>query len=283
MSQANPDRILVSKSGAPIYGRTDGVGVVVDSASASTHKGLISVVGGDVGMPLDPSLLCYEFHDFNGLFILPDVDTADGHQGTWCVQSTGTTPTLARKADFDCGALELKTSNTSEVADLTLYWGDEQNIDSDLGPILIARVQVQTQPAAADSICWGFGSARNALQDSVARNAWFKLAGANLDLKVESDDATTDDDDNDTTVDLTAGTFIETMVSMNRIHGASATDVRFFYRTTLGGAWTRVLANTTFVLGADQAIQPYFQVEKTSGTTTPDLLIDYAAVIWERA
>lgn len=287
---ADTDKLIVSKSGTPIYGRTDGIGVLPDAAGTSTaHDGLVAIANGAVSKPLEPSLLCEVFEDFNGFCVFPDVDSSDLAQGPWAHQNAGTSNTPARVDDADDGVFKLLISNTSEVGDVTLYWGDQQNIDSDQEPVLICRVKTSAIGAAADSTCWGFASARNAIQDSVANNAWFKLAGASLALKLESDDASTDNDDkaatteDGTAITLTAATWYEFKISMAAADGASATDVRFFYRATLGGDWSRVISGTTtFKFGADIAAQPYFQCEKTSGTTTPDLSIDYAHCIWKR-
>lgn len=281
---------MLSKSGAPIYGRNDGVGVLPDAAGTSTASdGLVAIANGTLARTLEPSMLCEVFEDFNGFVVFPDVDSSDLAQGPWAHQNAGTSNTPARVDDADDGVFKLVLSNTSEVGDVTLYWGDQQNIDSDQEPVLICRVKTAAIGAAADKMMWGFASARNALGDSVANNAWFLLAGASLALKAESDDATTDSDDKaltteaGTAITLTAATWYEFKVSMSSMDGASATDVRFFYRDTLGGDWVRLVSgSTTFKFGADIAAQPYFQVEKTSGTTTPDISIDYAQVIWKR-
>jgi hypothetical protein len=127
--------------------------------------------------------------------------------------------------------------------------------------------------------------------EAVANNAYFGVAGADLNLDIASDDASTDTDNTDTTVDLVAGTWYEFLISLNSMHGvtvndpdgASATDVHYFYRTSLGGDWTQLLASTTMTIGADIALQPFVQVEKTSGTSTPDLLVDYIKCYWERS
>lgn len=288
-TEADADRLVVSKSGTPLYGRTDGVGVIPDAGgSSSEHDGLVAISNGSVSRALDPSLLCEVFEDFMGFTVIPDVDSSDLAQGIWASQSTASAAP-ARVADYDNGAIKLVLDNGNEVGDQTLYWGDEQNIDSDQEPFMICRVMTSAQGAAADSMSWGFASAYNALRDSVANNAWFSLAGASLALKLESDDATTDSDDkaatttDGTAVTLTAGTWYEFMISMSSLHGASATDVRFFYRATLGGDWIRLVSgSTTFKFGADIATQPYFQIEKTSGTSTPDLQIDYAQIFWKR-
>ncbi len=270
----------------PVYGRADGAAVVPDAGGdIGLTDGLVAVANGDITMALEPQMWCQEFIDFNGLFLVADKGATFVNQpgSPWCVElADSTSPVAARKADSASGALELKLSSTSEVAEVTLFWGDELNINSNQGPIIQTRLQYQTQPAAADSLSWGFTNNQNALIDSTTNNAIFKVAGANNNLLVETDNATTNDDDNDTSVDMTAGTYIETMISMNPIHGASATDVRFFYRTTLGGQWTRVLDETTFAYGANTTMQPMFQVEKTTGATTPDMLIDYINVMWLR-
>ncbi len=288
-TSVDSDVVLVSKGGTPLDKRTDGVGVLVDAGGDTTvSDGLVAIANGTVSRSLEPAMLCEVFEDFLGLRVIPDVDAEDLSQGIWASQSTASAAP-ARVADYDNGAIKMVLDNGNEVGDQTIYWGDEQNIDSDQGPFMICRVMTSAIGVAADKMLWGFGSARNALADSVANNAWIMLAGASLALKGESDDATTDSDDkaltteDGTAVTLTAGVWYEFMISMNPIHGASATDVRFFYRSTLGGDWSRLISGTTtFKFGADIACQPYFQIEKTSGTSTPDLQIDYAHVFWRR-
>jgi hypothetical protein len=289
MAEADSDTLIVSKSGSPLYGRTDGVGVLPDAAGdTTTSDGLVAIANGAVCRSLEPSMLCEIFEDFMGIFIIPDADSLDLAQGPWVSQTTASAAP-ARVADADNGVIKLVLDNGNEVGDSTVYWGDEQNIDSDQEPFMICRVKTSTTPAAADSISWGFASGYNALRDSVANNAWFSLEGASLALKAESDDASTDTDGkaltttDGTAVTLTADTYYEFMISMSSLHGASPTDVRFFYRPTLGGAWQRLISGSTvFKFGADIATQPYFQIEKTSGTSTPDLFIDYVQVFWKR-
>ena len=64
---ADSDKILVSRSGSPIYGRTDGIGVLPDAAgTATTTDGLVAVANGVVCKTLEPSMLCEVFEDFLG-------------------------------------------------------------------------------------------------------------------------------------------------------------------------------------------------------------------------
>ena len=142
---------------------------------------------------------------------------------------------------------------------------------------MVARVYVETLPSAADEIMViGFGTAQNDDEDAVTNSAWFKL-DADADLLVESDDGTTDDNDNDTTVDITADTWYELKIDCSTV-----TDCDFFYRNTLAGDWTEVLSATAFSLGADASVQPYIQVQKATGAGVPSLKIDYIHVYWKR-
>jgi len=265
------------KQHGPYYGRTDGICHEVGT------KGPVLVINGGVESALPSTTMLNVHGEFVGDFTIPDVGSVDGQQGPWVCIDTAQSTSCAQKADFDDGASEIILDNGSEVGDMTLYWGDESNIDSDKGAVCVFRLQYQVAPAAADTLSWGIVGARNAIIQSSANNAFFHVEGANNNLLISSDDTSADDDDNDTGIDLVAGTFYEFMVSMSAIHDATAIDVRFFYRTTLGGDWTRLLSTTTFVYGADIATQPFVQVEKTSGTTVPDLLVDYIDCYWERS
>lgn len=284
---ADPDQLIMSHSGSPVYGSSDGIAVVADEAGvATTHDGLVAVSGGNMAMPLDRSMWCEEFIDFNGYFTVADEGATFVNQlGPWVTESeAGTSPVSARVADHDNGALQLSLSSTSEAADISLFWNDELNIDSDQGPIMIVRLQLVAQGLATDSRAWGLISAKgnNVDCDATTNNAIFKVDGANLNLLVESDDNTTNDDDNDTSVDLVAGTYYEFMVTMNPIHGHSTTDVGFYYRSVLGDDWTRLLSTTTFSFGADVACQPIINVEKSAGAGTPGVYVDYVQVMWKR-
>ena len=283
-STNRPDVVRMGNKG-PFGGRDDGIGHDVDNYG----PGL--VMNGEIDQMFNSSTYVSIKEDFLGDTAINDAsDTADIDQGPWVSEDTNTAGCPILKADYDNGALEFLLDNGSEVGDCGMDFGDELSIDSDTEPFCIFRIQYQTAPAAADSLVWGLGSGRNDLYASITAFAAFSVAGADNNLDVQSDDATTDVNATDSTVDMVAGTFIETMVSMNSMHGrtatdtdgASATDVHFFYRTTTGGAWTQILPATVFAVGADVALQPFIQVEKTSGTTVPDLLVDYVNCAWQR-
>lgn len=270
-----------SKLSCPVSkftGRSDGI------CFDTTIKAPVQVTNGTVDAALSSPLMVNVREDFVGNFTFPDVDSADGQQGTWGRQDAGSQATCGTKVgDADDGEVILLIDNGSEVGDCTLYWGDEQNIDSDKEPVCIFRVQVSDALAAADQVTWGFMGARNAIFESTSTNAAFAVTGADYGLDVTSDDTTTDTGIDTTGVTLVADTYYEFKVSMNAIDGASPTNVKFFYRSTLGGDWTALNTSVTYSIGADTAIQPFLQAEKTSGTTTPGIKAEYVDCYWERS
>jgi hypothetical protein len=268
----------------PFYGRDDGIGIDVDNYG----PGL--VVNGEIDKMFNSSLYVAVEEDFLGARTIQDIDTADAASDLWSSDDTATAGCPAVKADYDNGAIELLLDNGNEVGDCDLNWGNQRNIDSDAEPFCIFRLTMQTQGAAADTLAWGLYADQNDLISGFDTFAAFSIGGADLNIDAQSDDGSTDVNATDTTADAVAGTFYEYMISMNSMHGrtetdidgCSPTDVCFFYRTSTGGAWTQLLPNTTFSVGADLAMQPFVHIEKTSGTSTPDLLVDYVKCYWQR-
>lgn len=268
----------------PFANRTDGIGFDVDNYG----PGLVT--NGEINRMFNSSLYVAVEEDFMGARTIQDIDTADASSDLWSSDDTATAGCPAVKADYDNGAIELLLDNGNEVGDCDLNWGNQRNIDSDTEPFCVYRLTMQTAPVAADGLSWGLYADQNDLLSGFDTFAAFSVYGADLNLDAQSDDGTTDVNATDTTVDMTAGTMLETMISMNSMHGrtvndpdgCSPTDVCFFYRTTTGAAWTQVLPTTTFSVGADLAMQPFVHIEKTSGTSTPDLLVDYIACYWQR-
>lgn len=272
-AQVDSTKYLCSNQG-PIYGETNSV--CVDTS----QNGLVGVGNGDPVIALNRFLWNDAFIDFIGPADPPrEGDTLVNNLSPFWLEddSAAGAPTLAVVADFDSGAFEMTLASNSEAEYVSLSFNDELNIDTDNGPIMYARVRVDVMPAAAaESIVIGFASARNDTLNSITNNAWFYI-NTDSDLLVESDDNTTDDDDNDTTVDVVADDWYEYKVDCS-----VPTDCDFFYRTTLGGDWTEVLADTAFSIGADAAVQPFVRLEKTSGTGVPSIDVDYILAMWRR-
>lgn len=282
-TQVSADQIRCAMKG-PFYGRSDGI-----CHDASTYAPML-ITNGQLDQGLSSVYMVNVREEFIGMNTgIQDIDSPAGI-GPWATQDQNTAGCPASKDDYDNGALELLLDNGNEAGDCTLYFGDNQVIDSDMNPVCIFRLAVQTQPAAADTLSWGLINGRNALFESTNSNAAFVIAGANLTLNVTSDDSSADTGLDTTGVTLVAGTMYEFMVSMSPNLGISAddsngdldTDVGFYYRTTVGGEWTKLNNTTAYSIGNDKALQPFVQVEKTAGTTTPDLLVDYVNCYWTK-
>lgn len=282
-SEDNQGAYRVGNKG-PFGGRTDGIGFDVDNYG----PGVVS--NGELEAMFNSSQYVSIYEDFLGLRIVSDVDGGDIAQDTWNSDDTATAGCPAAKDDYDNGAIELLLDNGNEVGDCDLNWGNYLSIDTDTEPFCVFRLTAQTAPVAADTLFWGFTSAQNDLIDSTTNNLGLSVAGADLNIDAMSDDASTDVNATDTGVDMVAGTMYEYLISTNSMHGRTATDpdgcsptdACVFYRTSTGGAWTQLLPNTTLSIGADKAVQPTVHVEKTSGTSTPDLLVDYIRCAWQR-
>lgn len=264
-------------SAKPYANRTDGVCFDQSSLGAGATYGGVLLTNGNIDRPLSRVKYVDVFEDFLGATVIPANGSLDTAEGPWTVKDTSAagSPALAIKGDADDGLFEMTLAATSEAENLDLYWNDEQNIDTDRGPIMIVRLDVAVALTAGKFV-FGFASARSDTLDNIANNAWFLLPGDG-NLNIESDDATTDDDDNDTTVDITAGTFYDFMIDCS-----VPTDCDFYYRATLGGDWTELLTTTPFSLGNDAQVQPYFQLQKASGTSVPSVMIDFVEVLWKR-
>jgi hypothetical protein len=112
-------------------------------------------------------------------------------------------------------------------------------------------------------------------KDAVTEAAWFRF-DASLVCKVETDDTTNDNDDKATGHTAVAGTY-----DVYRIDFTDLTDVKFF----INGA--RVAGSTTFDMSkleaAEQKMQPYFSLDKTSGAGLGDMNIDYVKIYSKRS
>lgn len=272
-SQAN-QKFIKCVGSSPFYGRTDGV------CADSSSKALGLVVNGTFDNMLPSSLYTTVAEDFLGTRTIATSADTDG--GPWFGYQVAQTAGPALVDDAADGVMLLSIDNGSEVGNMDLDWGDTQSISSDKEPFCTFRVQLPQQNAAADTVAWGLSDGHNALIDSTTHNAYFGVAGADLVLDLQSDDNVTDVNATGTGITLTAATYYEFLISLNGIHGASATNVKYFYRAANGGDWTALLPNSTFKIGAGNTLQPFIHVEKTTGTTTPSVKVDYVKCSWKR-
>lgn len=185
---------------------------------------------------------------------------------------TSTNPTVAVVADKDQFLLHLAADDEAE--DVVLYHSDNKTFDVGEGLIFEARIDMAVSPGAGVVAVFGMCGDHALDKDANTEHAWFRM-DASLVLKVESDDTTNDNDDVATGITLVAGTY-----NIFRIDFTDMTDVKFF----VDGA--RVAFGTTFdmsnLTASEQQMQPYFGLDKASGTGLGDINIDYVKTFSNR-
>ena len=194
------------------------------------------------------------------------------------------------------GEALIQLDATSGVSTAGLGWGDNlafakwdvaNPIIGD-GPFFEARLKVGSTTAvgANDIVVFGVATAFNATLSSISEYAWFKLAG-NMNVTLETND----------------GTLVNT--AFNPVLGPVAMVAGQYYDFTIDFSdptnvcfWmTNVDANNPkntevfdIFLGtmnmknltAAMAFQPFFAVQRSSGTDNVDLILDYYSVRWTR-
>lgn len=194
----------------------------------------------------------------------------------WVYTETGasTNPTGDFVSGVGPGVFRLLHSADSEAQTMRIDHGDTLMINMSKKPRLEVRAKIDFAGAAfsADQrAVIGFSSAYSATLDNATTNAWFRIEGASLNILAESDDGTTDDDDNDTGVDLVDNTF-----TVFEIDATDLSNVGFYVDgVRCAGLDMSALAANTFV-------QPIIAIQRDAGTEAEKLDIDYVRITWER-
>jgi len=166
----------------------------------------------------------------------------------------------------------LHLAANSEAEDAVLYHGDNRTFDVGNGLIFETRVNMAVAPGTGVTAVFGMAGDHNLDKDTVAEAAWFRFQ-ASMACLVETDDTTNNNDDVATGHTAVAGTY-----DIYRIDFTEIADVKFF----INGA--RVASGTTFdmsnLTAAEQQMQPYFSLDKATGTGLGDINIDYVK-IWQ--
>jgi hypothetical protein len=165
----------------------------------------------------------------------------------------------------------LTLASNTEVENLCLHFGDALDFDIDLIQSIEFRAKVTATLDSTTTIVMGLGAARADDPDTVAANAFFKLAGSNV-VVCESDDGTRDNDDKATGVSLSS-TYKRFVIDFT----GGKSNVKFYVDGD------RVAAATTFDMsGYSAGLQPIFQIQKTSDDNTNALTLDYVKVECKR-
>jgi hypothetical protein len=181
-----------------------------------------------------------------------------------------TTPVLV--ANSCSGVVSLPLDATSEAQESGLTWGDVRTLGIHRGLVFECGLAFHTLPTTGVAAVWGLAANKNATDDSVTENFWFR-AQASGAILAESDDTSTDNDDKATGVTVVADAY-----HIYRIDCSVTTDIKFY----IDGA--RVAASTTFTAAgasATLALQPYFHIDKASGTGVGEIYLDYCRV-WQK-
>ncbi|MHC4611103.1 MAG: LamG domain-containing protein, partial [Planctomycetota bacterium] len=237
------------------------VGHVIDKVD--TDQAIIRL--GELGdLPADDVARQVEyFEDFLGA----QINTTDGR---WKTVDVGDA-TQGLVADAHGGEVALALAATSEAEDAVLYHGDTKNFDIDSKLIFECRAKVTT-PGSGVTVVFGVAGDHNLDKDSISQHAWFRLQ-AGLDLLAESDDGTNDNDDVDTLLNLVSGTYYTFRIDLT-----DPSDVKFYVDTA------RLLSTSTFDMSNFSGrLQPYFSVDKASGTGTATLTVDWVKLTATRA
>jgi len=143
------------------------------------------------------------------------------------------------------------------------------------GLIFETAVDMAVSPGTGVTAVFGMAGPHNLDKDTVANAAWFRF-DASLVCKVESDDTTNNNDDVATGHTAAAGTR-----DIYRIDFTTIADVKFYINGT------RVAGTTTFDMSnlsaAEQQMQPYFSLDKATGTGLGDMNIEYVKIMSNRS
>ncbi len=178
------------------------------------------------------------------------------------------------------GVYRILCDSTSETQAGRLSWGDCLMLNMSKKPTMEARIKLTPDDGSAltasDRIVVGFASAHANAEtdlDTATTNAWFRVEGTDMSVLVEADDGTTDTNDQDSTYDLTSGTWV-----VLKIDCSDLDDIKFYVdgKEQLGGKVSMG------ALAADTYVQPLICLQRTTGTEAHQLDIDYVHVTVER-
>ena len=218
--------------------------------------------------PLAPIVFYDDFIGLDGFLI-----DETGSSGVWTTVTVAQNLAIGIRADTVNGVLQMTLDADNVAQDAVVDWGDQRQLNVKAGLVFECRLNVAVAPGTGVRAVWGMAGAHNLAKDSVTEQAWFSL-DAGLALKAESDDTTNNEDD------VTVSTIVAGDYHIYRIDFTDISDVRFY----LDGV--NVATTTTFDMSnltdAEGLMQPYFSLDKASGTGLGTFDIDYVRIWSER-
>ena len=179
------------------------------------------------------------------------------------------------------GGIALTLDNTSEAQIIGIDMDDVLPFDIDDLIRVEWMAKLDATPGTNVRIVMGMAGAYNGTPDTVAQNAWFLLLGGAATVLCESDDGTNDNDDKTTGLTLSTSfkrfaidfsTGVQTRQPPNASIGGKANVL--FYMGDANSHLIQVCKSTLFDMSNySSGLQPYFQIQKSSGTATGTLTI----------
>jgi len=216
------------------------------------------------------------FEDFIG-----DALDEDEHPLAVYDASASGTPTLDIVADAVGGQYQIQLANTNEAETAGLTFGGQLFLRGNRPFYFETRLKQVNTMAANQVLVWGLASdVDTTTLDNLTRNLWFRL-DADSDLLIEADDNTTDQDDKDTGFNVTADTFyiysiergVDGTVYFSKADGNGENRKTWTLSKTFGGSEPSFSTNN---------LQPVILAQKSTGTTQPEIVVDYVLVGGER-
>ncbi len=213
-------------------------------------------------------------HGAGGLATIP-ATSSEKNGFPWIKLIVGAAPpTVAVTADGANGIMQLATTSASQAQDATLSWGDQKAINLKAGLQIEMRVKFSVLPTTGVVAVFGVNGDHNLDKDASTEHAWFR-AQASAAILAESDDTTNNNDDKSTGV-----TVLTTDWKIYRIDFTTLADVRFFIEgDSVATATTFDMSNLT---DAEAVMQPYFSLDKASGSGVGTMQVDYFKAWWKR-
>lgn len=228
--------------------------------------------------------LSHDYWCFEDDFLGVGTFVASAGLDPWLITDTSSagTPTYTRldhgetAGAFRPGVAQLLFDSQTEAQNVCLSWGDK--LAFDINKVRGFECSLRYVGGAgsaidsATSIAFGLTGDRADAIDSITIAAIFRLIG-NTTLLTESDDNVNNNDDQATGVTVTDSSW-----RRFRIDFSNLSSVKFF-ASDVDDNLRRVSKQTTFDMSNyAAALQPFFQIQKTSDNNTDALQIDYVKI-----